>query len=125
MAHGSKRGGDPLLRIVDRRTQVQRPERHVFSDGRREELIVRILKHDADGRGQIPALLRIGRIEAVHGRLPELPRKYAAKPQEERRLPGTVRPNDRHALARFHGKRNVVECRAAIGIDVAQVQGGE
>jgi hypothetical protein len=117
--------GSASLRFVGRKPEIQRTEAHIIQHRRAEELIVRILEHNADGFGQLLPLLRIGRIESADDRLARLAVKHAAKSEKERRLARPVRPHESHAFAGFDSERDLFERDAAIRVTVAQVVNDE
>ena len=86
-----------LLELCTLHAEVRGPERHVVVHGRHEQLVIGILEDDADPPTDL-LQVRLRHRQPVTRHL-ALARKDAVEVQHERRLPGAVRPEQRHPLA--------------------------
>ena len=94
--------------LVLRQAQVHRPERHLSRDGRGDDLVIRVLEHDARALAQLFALFSADRF-AVQQYFAALGREYAVQAQEKRGLACPVRAEHRDALPGADIERNAVQ----------------
>jgi hypothetical protein len=103
-----------------RSSEVRRPERHVVPHGRHEQLVVRVLEHQAD----LPPYL--GKVVAVQARSADLdpaaagPAGHRAEDpvqvQDERGLAGAVRAEQRDPLTALDGEVDTEQGLPAVGV---------
>ena len=113
-AHRGERLGDPLLGLLARAAEVQRPEGDVLAHGRHEELIVGVLEHETDASPQVVDV--VASHDQARDLEPALARQQRVEVQHQRRLAGPVGPEHGDALAVGHVQVDTVEADDAVRI---------
>jgi hypothetical protein len=84
-----------------RSPEVRRPERDVLGHRRHEQLVVRVLEHDADAPADLAQVLLDHR-QARDLHRPDAAAEHPVQVQHQRRLARAVRPEDGDPLALVH-----------------------
>ena len=121
-AHRGEGVLDPRGNLVAAQSQVERPERHVLAHGRHEQLVVRVLEHEADPRPQRPRVRRAHR-QAGDLQLAGRRGEKAVEVQHERGLAGAVRTEHGDPLAAGHPQVDAAEGVAPVGVPVREPAG--
>src|SRR5262249_2326816 len=91
--------GNAIAHIFGLDAEVKRHEGDVVEDGGVKDLVVAVLKNDADLGSQSTALTALGRVQAVQANRAGFNRQHAGQAQEQRRLAGAVGTDQADALS--------------------------
>ncbi len=101
--------------------EIQWPKGDIVEDGGVEQLVVAVLKDDADLAGKVAALTGIARVQPADAQRAASRLKYPAEAQEQAGFARAVRTDEANALAGGHVKRNTGQSGRAAGIRERQI----
>ena len=103
--------------------ELLRAKRHVLLDARAEQLIVRVLEHQAHLPADGVEIVRGDRLaQDAHRPVPvELLRQKAVQVQQQRGLAGAIGPEQPHAFALRHAETDPAQRLRAVVITVAEI----
>src|SRR5450759_1174831 len=107
-AHPVQGVAHPLVELVTADAQVGGTERHVLADSRHEQLVVRVLEHDAHPAADL-AQIRIDHVHAGHGDGATPGGQDAVQVQHEGRLARPVRTEQGDPFATLDRQVDAVE----------------
>src|SRR5207244_3137231 len=107
--------------FAGRQAEIERAKRHVVEDRCAEQLVVAVLKDDADLRRQPASACRVRGVEAREPYHARLYRQHAGGAQEQRRLTGAVGTDQADALARGDGQGNALESHGPVRVGERQL----
>ena len=118
--HAGQRLAHPGVECLATQPEVRRPEGDVLADGRHEQLVVGVLEDDPDPLPHPPQIGPGERQAVDHDRAPAAGQD-AVQVQDEGRLPGAVRAEERHPLAAAEFEIDALQRRLAVRVAVGQV----